>query len=349
MSDKKVLKYIHQRPPNFRKVIFLRGSDLFTFVLNWAKQAIQNFKEHKAIHKNKSVDITEARILVVDDNETNRKLMTTLLKYWGCRHELAADGIEALSLMKEASKIGDPFRIALLDQEMPDMDGMELGRLIKANKILKETLIVMVTSLARRGDTAILDQIGFAGYLPKPVRQNQLLGCLELVLARSMDDCNETGLQGIITRHTVAESGHQGVRILLAEDNVINQKVAQHMLKSLGYKTDLVADGAEAIRALEMIDYDLVLMDCMMPNIDGFEATVSIRECSSRVINYNVPIIAMTANATSEDRNKCLQAGMNAYMSKPIKKEDLAELLDKLLFQDVKMNFVEPVKKRSKF
>jgi two-component system, sensor histidine kinase and response regulator len=121
------------------------------------------------------------------------------------------------------------------------------------------------------------------------------------------------------------------LRILLAEDNIINQKVAQHLLKSLGYKADVVADGLEAVRALEMIDYDLVLMDCMMPEMNGFEATAKIRDHGSNVLNHNVPIIAMTANATSEDREKCLAVGMDDYMSKPVKKEIMSDLIEKWL------------------
>ena len=305
----------------------------FWFTISFEKQATQTIGVLKTLKLSEHVDLTKARIIVVDDNATNRKLMATLLKHWGCRFEVAIDGSEGLTMMHEAAQGGDPFRIALLDQAMPDMDGMELGRLIKAEPLLQSTLMVMITSLARRGDVAVLDQIGFAGYLPKPVRQAQLYGCLELVLLRDVDPQNEAIQQphSIITRHTVAESGRQGIRILLAEDNAINQRVAQHMLKTLGYNTDVVADGREALRALEMIDYDLVLMDCQMPDMNGFESTVAIRDAGSRVLNHRVPIIAMTANATQEDRRKCLEIGMDDYLSKPVHKEDLAEIIGKWL------------------
>lgn len=303
----------------------------FWFTISFEKQTVKSIGVLKAATHSEHADLTEARILVVDDNATNRKLMATLLKHWGCRFEVAANGAEGLAMLKEASQSGDYFRIALLDQAMPDMDGMELGRLIKAEPLLKSTVMVMVTSLARRGDVAVLDQIGFAGYLPKPVRQAQLYGCLELVLIRDVEPHYEATQQphGIITRHTVAESGHQGIRILLAEDNAINQRVAQQMLKTLGYKTDVVADGLEALRALELIDYDLVLMDCQMPEMNGFEATVAIRDAGSNVLNHRVPIIAMTANASQEDRNKCIEIGMDDYLSKPVHKEDLAEIIAK--------------------
>ncbi|MBW4054458.1 MAG: response regulator [Proteobacteria bacterium] len=273
-------------------------------------------------------DISGTKILVVDDNVTNRMLMITLLNSWGCQYETAGDGETALMLLREAAEQNDPFRIALLDQQMPGMDGSELGRRIKADQLVEPTLMVMVTSLGQRGDAAVLEQIGFAGYLTKPVRQSQLYDCIALVLGRSAGSVPKTG---IVTRHTVAESAIQGVRILLAEDNAINQKVAQALLNKLGYKADTVANGQEAVRALELINYDLVLMDCLMPEMDGFEATAMIRNVRSNVLNHAVPVIAMTANAMVGDRDTCIEAGMNDYLAKPVKKEELAEVLGKWL------------------
>ena len=273
-------------------------------------------------------DITGTRILVVDDNATNRLLITTLLKHWGCRHEAAVDAKEGLALLREAVEEGDPFQLALLDQEMPGMDGLELGRQIKADPQLEPTLMVMVTSLGQRGDAAILEKIGFTGYLAKPVRQSQLHECIALVLGKAAGTIQKTG---IVTRHTVAEFTKHGVRILLAEDNVINQKVAQAILDKLGYKAEVVANGLEAVRALELINYDLVLMDCQMPEMDGFAATAMIRNLDSKVLNHAVPIIAMTANAMKGDRENCIEAGMDDYLAKPMKKNELAEVLAKWL------------------
>ena len=306
----------------------------FWFTLTLEKQEIQSADAYRALQLIGQGRLAEERILVVDDNATNRILMKNLLRLWGCRHEVAAHGAEGLEMLREAAVAGDPFRIAVLDQEMPDMDGMELGRCIKAEPLLASTLLVMLTSIAQRGDAAILEQIGFSGYLHKPVRQAQLYDCLELVLGRDIEakGSGESGhLHGIITRHIIAESGNAGGRLLLVEDNIINQKVAQHMLKSLGYRVDVAADGQEAVRALEMIDYNLVLMDCMMPVMNGFEATAAIRKGDAGARNSMVPIIAMTANATLGDREKCLEAGMNDYLSKPIKKELLADLIEKWL------------------
>ena len=271
-------------------------------------------------------DISGTKVLVVDDNATNRMLISTLLNNWGCRYETAADGETGLMLLREAADQKEPFRIALLDFEMPGMDGQELGRQIKADPRLEATLMVMVTSLARRGDAGVFEEIGFVGYLTKPVRQSLLYESIALVLGKASANKQNTG---IVTRHTVAESAKPGVRILMAEDNVINQKVAQNMLNKLGYKADVVANGLEAVRALELINYDLVLMDCMMPEMDGLSATKVIRNPGSKVINHAVPIIAMTANAMTGDREQCIEAGMDDYLAKPMKKNDLAEMLEK--------------------
>jgi signal transduction histidine kinase/DNA-binding response OmpR family regulator len=315
----------------------------FWFTARFEKQsaeAVHNLAAlRSAVHQRP--DLTGARILVVDDNATNRKLLMTLLKHWGCRYELAVDGESGLAQLVDAAHGGDPFRIALLDQEMPGMDGTELGQRIKADPQLNATILVMITSLGQRGDAGKLEEIGFAGYLTKPVRQAQLYDCLELVLSHAdqaavrqtvavSKSSTVSGLPpGIVTRHAVAESGRSKVRILLAEDNVINQKVAQHMLKTIGYKADVVADGREAVHALELINYDLVLMDCQMPELDGFEATAVIRSAASKVHNHKVPIIAMTANAMKGDRERCLEAGMDDYLAKPVKKDELAAVLEK--------------------
>ncbi len=300
----------------------------FWFTARFEKQPAAALKTSEvAAH----VDISGTRILVVDDNATNRMLMITLLSSWGCQYETAGDGETALALLREAAEQGDPFRVALLDQQMPGMDGSELGRLIKADQLLESTLMIMMTSLGRRGDAAALEQIGFAGYLTKPVRQNHLYDCIALALCRADQNPEDPLLPVIVTRHSVVESAKQGIRILLAEDNVINQKVAQALLDKLGYKADVVANGLEAVRALEFINYDLVLMDCLMPEMDGFAATAMIRSEHSNVLNHAVPVIAMTANAMMGDREECIEAGMNDYLTKPVKKEELAEVLGKWL------------------
>jgi signal transduction histidine kinase/CheY-like chemotaxis protein len=274
----------------------------------------------------KRIDLAGVRILVVDDNEANRDLMTALLNKWGCRPESANGGEAALSILQVAAAQNDPIRVALLDQWMPGMDGNELGRRIKADPTLESTLLVMITSHGQRGDAAILEQIGFTGYLTKPVRQSHLYDCIAMALGRAQGNLPKAG---IVTRHSVAEITHSGARILLAEDNVINRKVAQSLLNKLGCQADMVVNGREAVQALERIDYDIVLMDCQMPEMDGFEATAVIRDPSSKVLNHQVPVIAMTANAMQGDREQCINAGMDDYLSKPMTKDKLSEILKK--------------------
>lgn len=274
----------------------------------------------------KHADISGSKVLIVDDNATNRLLMESLLRDWGCKYASAVDGASALLLLYEAVQQKDPFNLALLDQQMPGMDGLELGRWIKRETTLAHTHLIMVTSIANRGDAAVFEQIGFAGYLSKPVRRAQLRDCISLVLGRAEANAPDNA---IITRHTVAETADRGVRILLAEDNVINQKVAQSILGKLGCKADVVANGVEAVRALEMINYDLVLMDCQMPDMDGFEATAMIRDPESKVLNHKIVVIAMTANAMKGDRENCIEAGMDDYLTKPVKKDELANMLEK--------------------
>ncbi|OGT98377.1 MAG: hypothetical protein A2079_03355 [Geobacteraceae bacterium GWC2_48_7] len=277
-------------------------------------------------------DIMGTRILVVDDNATNRKLMSTLLENWGCHYETAGDGETALVLLRDAFEQNNPFHIALLDHEMPGMDGLELGRRIMDDQFMKQTLLVMLTSICKRGDAAVLENIGFVGYLTKPIRQSQLYNCITQVIGRvKRSPEHPQAAQNIVTRHTIAEAASRGARILLVEDNIINQKVAQSLLNKLGYNVDLAADGQEAVRALELINYDLVLMDCLMPEMDGFEATSVIRDQNSKVLSHDVTIIAMTANAMQGDREKCIEAGMNDYLAKPVKKDELAEILGKWL------------------
>jgi signal transduction histidine kinase/CheY-like chemotaxis protein/HPt (histidine-containing phosphotransfer) domain-containing protein len=268
-------------------------------------------------------------LLVVDDNDTNRRLLITLLSSWGCRYDTACDGATALGMLQEHQQAGDPINIALIDYNMPEMDGLELAGLIRENPDHADTLLVMLTSLGTRGEASKLKEAGFSAYLNKPIRQQQLHDCLSLLIGRKCAD--QPVDEGLITRHTLREATRHKLRILLAEDNPVNQAVALAMLKKLGYRTDVVANGLEAVEALSRISYDLVLMDCQMPEMDGFEATGRIRGDGSAVINHQVPIVAMTANAMTGDRERCLKAGMDDYLSKPVKPKELEQMLEKWL------------------
>ena len=272
-------------------------------------------------------DLRGVRVLVVDDYDTNRLLVTMLLESWGCRYGEAADGERALTELRRAAADGAPYRVALLDMQMPEMNGETLGRSIKGDPQLRDTVLVMMTSLGRRGDAKRLEQLGFAAYLTKPVRREHLRDCLALALGR-----RERGIdRGLITRHTLAERSARRVRILLAEDNRTNQTIALALLRKLGYSADAVANGQEALTALRDLPYDLVLMDCQMPEMDGYEATARIRAADSTVRNPAIPIIAMTASAMQGDRERCLDCGMNDYLAKPVSFGALAEVLERWL------------------
>ena len=274
-----------------------------------------------------STDVRDVRILVVDDNKTNREIMLAYLNACGARTDEASSGELALDLLRKAVEADDPYKITIIDMQMPGMDGEKVGETIKLDNILTDTQLVMMTSLGQRGDAKRLEEIGFAAYLTKPVRRVDLFDTLILILGQK----TRQSPPSITTRHKLREIRRSSVRILLAEDNIINQMVAQGILNKLGYGADVVADGAEAVKVLKTISYDLVFMDCQMPLMDGYEATKEIRNLQSEVENHNIPIIAMTANAMQGDREKCLEAGMNDYIAKPVEPEVLKEIIEKWL------------------
>ena len=279
-------------------------------------------------------DLQDVRVLIVDNNATSREILTTRLTSWGMRPDEAIDGPDALQALYRALEEDNPFRLAVIDMQIPGMDGEALGRAIQADQRLKEIRMVMLTSMGERGDAKQLADIGFAGYLTKPVRHRELRGVLSLTLGEPGGPAPSP--RPIATRHAARETlprfeGHKA-RILLVEDNIINQKVALSILGKLGLSSaDAVANGQEALKSLESIPYDLVLMDCQMPVMDGYEATRQIRNPKSKIQNHDVPIIAMTANAMKGDREKCLEAGMNDYLPKPVVPHNLAEMLEKWL------------------
>jgi CheY-like chemotaxis protein/HPt (histidine-containing phosphotransfer) domain-containing protein len=267
---------------------------------------------------------------VVDDNGTNRLLAMTLLRSWGCRPEEAVGGMDAVGKLKQAFRQGDPFPVAILDMAMPDMDGEETGRRIKNDPETGSTLLIMMTSLGHRGDAARLKEIGFSGYLSKPIRQHQFHECLSLVLGLKEQE-KDVRSESFITRHSISEARKGRVHILLADDNPTNQIVGLSILRKLGYQADAAANGEKVIEALQTIPYDLVLMDCQMPEMDGYEATRLIRDPGTGVLNPTVPIIAMTAHAMKGDREKCLSAGMDDYLSKPVRPGELADMVSRWL------------------
>jgi CheY-like chemotaxis protein/HPt (histidine-containing phosphotransfer) domain-containing protein len=309
-----------------------KGSE-FWFTASFAKQAEQ---EHVIAPP---AEICGAHILVVDDNATNRDVLRAQLLGWGVRLEEAPSGQQALQLLTRAREAGDPFSAAILDLQMPDMDGSTLARMIKADEKLKDIPLVLFSSLGERGDARRMQEIGFAAYLIKPARHREIVDCLALVLSGQSVGKPP---QSIITFHAIREMRRVAMRVLLAEDNITNQQVALGILKKLGLSAEAVANGAEAVKALELIPYDLVLMDMQMPEMDGLEATRCIRDPQSRVLNHQIPIIAMTAHAMHGDREKCLESGMNDYLTKPVAPQALADMLDKWLPKEASVLSKQP-------
>jgi len=278
------------------------------------------------------VSIQNVRILAMDDNSTNRRLLSILLESWGTRYEITASGAEALASLKKAAGEGDPFRIAILDMQMPEMNGEMLGRIIQEDPELRRTLLVMMTSIGMKGDARRLREMGFKAYLTKPLKQSQLYDCLCTVNG-TVEPSPEGGPAPgeIITTHSLVEDRRRRIRVLVVEDNVVNQLVALKILERLGYHADVVENGLEALASLRRVPYDLVLMDCQMPVMDGYEATRRIRGRDSGVLNPAIPVVAMTAHAMAGDRELCIEAGMDDYFTKPVKPEFLDEMLRKWL------------------
>jgi hypothetical protein len=269
------------------------------------------------------------RVLVVDDNATNRKVLMGQLLLCGVDPVSASSADEALALMRQASAAGRAYDAALLDHLMPDCDGAELGRTIVRDDSIKSTRLILLTSSGQRGDGQLFADIGFAGYLLKPVTQRDLTQCLILVLANTAQSWHLQS-QPMITRHALrARRVRSGNRILLAEDNAVNQKVAVRLLEKLDYRVEVVADGRAALAAWQTGGFDLILMDCQMPEMDGYEATRAIRGLEEG--KRHIPIVALTAHAMKGDEEKCRAAGMDDYLTKPIDRNQLETCVDRLL------------------
>ena len=272
-------------------------------------------------------EIKGKRILIVDDNATNRYVLREQLKSWGCRYTEVPGGAEAMELLRDAVQGKDPFDMAILDMQMPEMDGETLGQKIKEDPDLKAVILVLMTSMGRRGDAKRLENLGFAAYLTKPIKQSQLHDCLSTVTG-SQTRPVEAKPSAIVTRHSITEDERRRVKILLADDHIVNQKVALGMLKKLGYTADVVGNGNEAVSALKRDPYDIVLMDCQMPEMDGYEATRQIRNSQSAIPNPKIPIVAMTAHAMQGAREECLEAGMDDFISKPVNPRELLRVIE---------------------
>jgi len=269
------------------------------------------------------VNLSQARVLIVDDNQTNRVVLTKSVEALGSRVEAVPSGAKALESLRNAQRAGDPFHVVLLDMQMADMDGEQTARAIKSDPAVKDARIIILTSMGLRGDAVRLRALGCSGYLLKPVNQQMLFDAVVAVL-----DSKEEQGQGLITRHILSVQRQAGLRVLLAEDNPINQKLAVILLQKAGYSVDAVETGTQALEKVQANHYNGVLMDVQMPEMDGFEATGKIREWEKNTSGH-IPIIAMTAHAMPGDRERCLDAGMDDYITKPLEPKVLFSALDR--------------------
>ena len=308
-----------------------------------------------------SAELTARRVLIVDDNESNRMILHHLVTGWGMVDDQARDATSAMALIEQRAVNGVSYDVAIVDMLMPGKDGLQFAKELKVHPVGSLVRLVILTSLVQRGHAELARQAGFVAYLTKPVRHDQLSNCLRTVLGLPglVSEGKPTTVTApapqLITRHTLAET-LSAPRVLVAEDNLINQKLTVRMLEKLGYQSDVVENGQEALAALARGSYAVVLMDCQMPLVDGFEATRLIRQNERRqwskvngqtsgkdadessipltndqlpMTSSHIPIVALTANAMQGDRERCLAAGMDDYLTKPVRKEDLKGVLDR--------------------
>ena len=268
-------------------------------------------------------------MLVVDDNETNRIILNEQLSAWKLDVSHCADGPSALAVLREAANTGKAFDLAVLDMQMPGMDGIELAEAIKSDSEINAVKLMLLTSAALDIDAESLATVGIQQFTTKPARQSQLFNCLMSLVG---DPAPAPGPEQAPDGEAQDVTGTLRGRILLVEDNAVNQEVARNMLEDIGCEVSVVENGQLALSKCETESFDAILMDCQMPVMDGFEATVALREGSNaKSLKFETPIIALTANALAGDRERCLAAGMDDYISKPFKQSELHDVLGRWL------------------
>jgi two-component system sensor histidine kinase/response regulator len=277
----------------------------------------------------KPQDLSGMPVLIVDDNYTSRILLQEMISSWGLVPTITANGKEALDRFNKAFGSGTPYRLILLDVQMPELDGFDVAKIIKDSPSGKDVRIILLSSMGQRGDSDRCKEIGISGYLPKPIKQSELFDAIMMTMGLRSEE-----MPTVITRHKVYEE-RESLNILLAEDNSINQTLAIKLLEKRGHRVTLASNGIEAVEAFKNGDFDLILMDIQMPEMDGFAATRAIRDLmleksDSKGRMSDIPIIAMTAHAMTGDREKCIDAGMDDYVSKPIKPEVLYSVINKV-------------------
>jgi signal transduction histidine kinase/CheY-like chemotaxis protein len=295
------------------------GGAIFTFTVRVGKSQIStSLPETASIAGPESV-----RILIVDDNRINRLLFREMVQSWGYTTAEAVSGQDALTMLSDALKEQNPFQIALVDFQMPEMDGAQFGVRVRAQSEFDSLALVMIPSAPQKGDAARLRSAGFNAYLPKPMKREELKGCIDAILEHAHSD--SAGHDGLITKYTIAESLRRGGYLLVVEDSPVNQKVARRMLDKLGLRCDIVETGTEAFEAILAQTYDLILMDCNLPDMTGFDLTRRIRAIEGEVMH--IPIVAMTADAMVGTRERCLDAGMDDYIALPAQVKTLQQVI----------------------
>jgi two-component system, sensor histidine kinase and response regulator len=272
------------------------------------------------------VTLEGIHVLVVDDNPTNRRILERTLTQWGMRPTMSDSGWTALAALKKAKESGDPVSLLLLDAQMHGMDGFSVAAKIQQDRDLPSSTVMMLTSGGQRGDAVRCREVGIAAYLTKPVRQVELREAMLKVLGMKNDRVDD---QKLVTRHSMREARRQ-LKVLLVEDNAINRELAKRLLTKRGHTVFLAENGKLALSAIESQDFDVVLMDVQMPEMDGFEATAAIRKMEAS-LGKHMPIVAMTAHAMKGDRERCLAAGMDAYISKPIQFDELIDVTESMV------------------
>jgi CheY-like chemotaxis protein len=265
-------------------------------------------------------------ILIVDDNATNRMILRETLRHWNMNADEVEGGAQALDALQAAKSAGHPYDLVLLDAQMPNIDGFDVAGRIQQDPELARGVVVMLSSVGLKGDGARCRELGIKAYLPKPIKQSHLLEAIKAVLGRQKE---YEQARSLVTIHSLAEDRRR-LKILLAEDNAVNQKVASRFLEKRGHTVVVTESGKKALAAWQEQPFDLILMDVQMPEMDGFEATAIIREQEKSGAKHT-PIIAMTAHAMVGDRERCLAAGMDDYVSKPINADDLFAAIARLM------------------
>ncbi len=271
----------------------------------------------------KPVDLRGMAVLVIDDNATNRRILEEMLTSFGMKPTCVNGASAALAAVQVAQNLGSPFPLTIIDAQMPEMDGFELSEKLSRLAAAPKPIIMMLTSLGRRGDADLCRQMGISAYLKKPIRQSELFAAIQATFGMSRKASESAEL---VTRHTIRERKRL-VRILVVEDNLVNQTLAVRLLEKRGYSVSVCGNGKEAFQALEKDSFDIILMDVEMPEMNGFDATRIIRE-KEKVSGEHIPIVAMTAHAMNGDRERCLASGMDAYISKPVSSEELFSIIE---------------------